>query len=537
MPPLLRSRVVTLSKSRSLCPKPSYNKARYCRPLLRRYSKARLPLLLYTLRQRKPVAGIVFEDGFQTIWPLSGRRQKFYATAFHFFVGGLAIVRIKGTGAESAFFDERADLAGRLFIQHATAACATFRSHQGDFKFGLVFGADREPAKAIAHCDIGADCEAELFNIKLVGFVLVGYVNRRVRESFDHGYFNASLAGGKIQQARGGGLLENCESAGVGGEAAELHQKAGRDGRELGWCGNRARLVEASAVVSGRNAGDFAKKCAERTEAGKADFEANLGHGQAAGIEQFFGALDALFNQILMWRLAEVLLKEPQEMEARETGLVSEAFEVERLLVMLIHQAARAAEPLPGVLIQLIFDAYNHHCFAEQEKGRDCLSASLAPCPTYYGCQITRHCGRKFRRLFNLGDAVNHQLLTGHFAHDFELRAIGFAGLFEGFFGLGCTCLVKRYELAIRVNAVAALGAARRQRAAFFVIGCRFRGRCLGGTGYVENVAGQRDRLFAILCSRHDAQAEHQREGKQSGGEFLAHCFATFLDSARVFER
>jgi hypothetical protein len=342
------------------------------------------------------------------------------------------------------------------------------------------------------------------------------------------------LVGGKIQQTWGGGLLENCESAGVGGKAAELHQETGRNGRELGWCGNRARLVEAGAVMGGRNASEFAKERAERTEAGKADFETDFGHGQAAGIEQFFGALDALFNQVLMRRLAEVLLKQPQEMETRETGLMGEAVEVERLVVMLIQQAARAAEPLPGVLIQPVFDAHDHRCLAGKEKGRDCLSASLAPC---HRCQITRHCGRKFQRLFNLGDAINHQLLTGHFAHDFELRAIGFAGLFECFFGLGRACFVKRHEFAIRVNAVAALGAARGKRTTFLVIGCSFRCRCLGGTGYIENVAGQRNRLFAILCSRHDAQAEHQREGTQSGGEFLAHSFATFLDPARVLER
>lgn len=282
-------------------------------------------LLLCMLSQGKPVAGVVFEDSFQAIRPLDGRRQKLYATAFHFFVGGLAIVCIESPSAECAFFDERADLAGRLFIQHATAACAAFGFHQGDFKIGLFLWADREPAKAVAHRDVGADFEAELFDVKLVGFVLVGYVNRRVRESFDHGCFNASLVGGKIQQTWGDGLLENCDSAGGGGEAAELHQEAGGDGRELGWCGKRARLVEAGAVMGGRNARDFAKERAERTEAGKADFETDFGHRQAARIEQFFGALDALFGQILMRRLAEVLLKEPQEVKAGKTGLVGEA--------------------------------------------------------------------------------------------------------------------------------------------------------------------------------------------------------------------
>ncbi len=53
----------------------------------------------------------------------------------------------------------------------------------------------------------------------------------------------------------------------------------------------------------------FVKQAAKGAQAFEANLEANFGHRELAGNQQFFGFLDPFFDQILMRRLVKRLLE------------------------------------------------------------------------------------------------------------------------------------------------------------------------------------------------------------------------------------
>ena len=60
----------------------------------------------------------------------------------------------------------------------------------------------------------------------------------------------------------------------------------------------------------------FGKKAAERTQALKTDFEADVGHRQSAGGQQFLSFFDPALGQVLMWCFVKGLAEESQKVKA-----------------------------------------------------------------------------------------------------------------------------------------------------------------------------------------------------------------------------
>src|SRR4051812_33510543 len=70
----------------------------------------------FALGQTEPVAGIIFKEGFDSVWPVRRRRHELHSLRLEFFVCGAAIVRIEDARAERAFLDQGSELSGGLFV-------------------------------------------------------------------------------------------------------------------------------------------------------------------------------------------------------------------------------------------------------------------------------------------------------------------------------------------------------------------------------------------------------------------------------------
>lgn len=90
----------------------------------------------------------------------------------------------------------------------------------------------------------------------------------------------------------------------------------------------------------------FMKESAEGSEALKAHLETDIRYAEFVASKQFFCFLDTAFDQVLVRSLMKCLPEETEEMVARETGLLGNLFETERMVVAVIDEVTRTAKPL-----------------------------------------------------------------------------------------------------------------------------------------------------------------------------------------------
>ena len=110
--------------------------------------------------------------------------------------------------------------------------------------------------------------------------------------------------------------------------------------------GNLSFGLRSFTVSHGCMPNAFVEECAERSEALKSDFETDVSHAQVVAAEQLFRFLDAAFDQVLVWRFVKCLAEEPKKMVTRETCLLGNLFETERMVVTVIDKVTRAIKPL-----------------------------------------------------------------------------------------------------------------------------------------------------------------------------------------------
>src|ERR1051326_1093121 len=110
------------------------------------------------------------------------------------------------------------------------------------------------------------------------------------------------------------------------------------------------------AIVCGRITNTLTKQRTERTEALETHFEANIGDGQTAVSEQLLGLFNAPVNQILVRRGRKLFAKPAEKMVAGQTGLLGNLIQVERLLITLVDEPARATEPFVNFTSGIDFD-------------------------------------------------------------------------------------------------------------------------------------------------------------------------------------
>jgi hypothetical protein len=91
------------------------------------------------------------------------------------------------------------------------------------------------------------------------------------------------------------------------------------------------------------------KQAAEGTKTLKPDFEANVRYSQVIGAEQLFSFFDAPLDQILVGCLVEGLPEQSQEMKTRETCLTGDLVQIERMIVTMIDELARATQTLVNI--------------------------------------------------------------------------------------------------------------------------------------------------------------------------------------------
>ncbi len=78
---------------------------------------------------------------------------------------------------------------------------------------------------------------------------------------------------------------------------------------------------KVSQAVFARRASEVpAEKAAERSDAFEADFQADVGDALLPTFQHAPGVVQALSLQILVWRLAKDLAKQPVKMIRRKTG-------------------------------------------------------------------------------------------------------------------------------------------------------------------------------------------------------------------------
>jgi hypothetical protein len=139
-------------------------------------------------------------------------------------------------------------------------------------------------------------------------------------------------------------LLENCFLENDGQDFAGLAGFEFVHDEEA--AGYMAFGLGAFAVCRGSSTYTAMEESAERTEALKPDFETNVSHAKLIAAEQLFCFLDAALDEVLMRSLVEGLPEETQKMIARETSLLRNLFETERMVVAVIDKVTRATEPL-----------------------------------------------------------------------------------------------------------------------------------------------------------------------------------------------
>src|SRR5262249_61314502 len=113
--------------------------------------------------------------------------------------------------------------------------------------------------------------------------------------------------------------------------------------------GNRLDLREP-AILGRRFADDVVERPAERSQAGEADVETNLGDGTAGFAEQKHGALDPATLEVTVRRFAERGTEGADEVGLRDACDTGEAGNVQRLSVGAIHCVARAELPAVELL-------------------------------------------------------------------------------------------------------------------------------------------------------------------------------------------
>jgi hypothetical protein len=88
------------------------------------------------------------------------------------------------------------------------------------------------------------------------------------------------------------------------------------------------------------------KESAERSQALKANLEADIRDTELVASEQLFCFLDAAFDEVLVRRLVEGLPEKPQKVIAGETSLLRNLIEAQRMVVAVIDKITRTAKPL-----------------------------------------------------------------------------------------------------------------------------------------------------------------------------------------------
>ena len=100
------------------------------------------------------------------------------------------------------------------------------------------------------------------------------------------------------------------------------------------------------AIGNGCRSDAFVKQRAERSQALKANFKADLRHAQAAKAKQLFRLGDPSLNQVLMRSGVESAAKETKEVIGREARLLRYFRQVQRQVIPFVHKSARAPKPL-----------------------------------------------------------------------------------------------------------------------------------------------------------------------------------------------
>jgi len=121
-----------------------------------------------------------------------------------------------------------------------------------------------------------------------------------------------------------------------------------------------------SFTIGDRSLSDgFMKESAEGAETLKADFETDIGHPQLVVAEQLFRFLDATLDEVLVRGLVERLPKQTQKVIARETSLLRDLIQTQRMVVAVIDKVTRTTKPLK--CFEIRFDSSNHESFNHQD--------------------------------------------------------------------------------------------------------------------------------------------------------------------------
>ena len=110
--------------------------------------------------------------------------------------------------------------------------------------------------------------------------------------------------------------------------------------------GDLALRLCSLAICRGRMTDAAMKERAERTEALKADFEADVRYAQIVFAEQLLRFLDATMNEVLMRSLVESLPEQSQEVVTREAGLFGNLIETQRMVEAVVDKITCTTKPL-----------------------------------------------------------------------------------------------------------------------------------------------------------------------------------------------
>src|SRR5438105_5382043 len=211
-----------------------------------------------------------------------------------------------------------ADLCRGLYVERRRA-----RLFQQDLPVMIARHADREPAHE-AEILVGIDLEAQLADVEVECLVLVENVERRNRESVEHGTLLGLarlVCALTLDDVLRGGFSKTARSRPGHREAVGR----GYDGPML-------------PIGAGGRADDIAKDAAERAEAGEADIETDVRHAAVRRPQQVHAALDPAALEIAMRGLAERRAERPDEVRLRNVGDLSQRRNVQRLRVSPVHR-------------------------------------------------------------------------------------------------------------------------------------------------------------------------------------------------------
>ena len=157
----------------------------------------------------------------------------------------------------------------------------------------------------------------------------------QTRQSAVHDF--GSLA--KEEQGRFSKIAKRGWSLQRGGRIQLVHNQKASGNLSLG----SLRLPALFAVCVRRVAHAFVKETAERSQALKADFEANIRNPQVGGTQKLFGFFNASFDQVLVRSLVKSLAEQAQKMVAGETCLTRNLIQIQRVIVTVIDEITRPA--------------------------------------------------------------------------------------------------------------------------------------------------------------------------------------------------